>query len=311
MSHGYTDEERRRLHNALREVLEETVRVCGELRIRYFMVGGSLIGCHFWDDIDPFDDDIDIGMTRPEYERFLSEAPSRLRPGFILQWFGNTPETPFYFAKIRKEGTLFVEEATRKLNMQQGIYVDIFPFDRIPDDPKRRRRQRKLANTLNSCFISKSVWRYRHFGRCEVEEPCKHSILSCLLDRLAVTFVPKKTLFRLLTAVQTRYNHTETTYCNIVLTDVDQLRVASLNNLQATKFGRINVLVPRNYEEYLRHHYPNLRKHLSKEEIDKFSHRPVKLSFGDGADSSQPQPASPNPPEPKAGNDQDKERNNE
>lgn len=291
MRRGYTDEERHRLHNVLREVLEETVRVCGELRIRYFMVGGSLIGCHFWEDIDPSDDDIDIGMTRSEYERFLKEAPSRLRSGFTLQWFGNTPQTPFYFAKIRKEGTLFVEETTRNLNIQQGIYVDIFPFDRIPDDFKRQQWQRKLANTLNSCFVSKSVWRYRYFGRCEVAEPCRHNLLSCLIDRLAVIFVPKKTLFRLLTAVQTRYNDTETTFCNIVLTDVDQLRVASVNNLQTTKFGRISVLVPNNYEEYLRHHYPNLRKCLPKEEMDKYSHRPLILSFGDdGFHASSLQP---------------------
>lgn len=281
MSKGYTDEERSKLHKVLHEVLEETVRVCNELGIRYFMVGGSLIGCHFWEDIDPSDDDIDVGMMRSEYERFLKEAPSLLRPEFVLQWFGNTPQTPFYFAKIRKKGTLFVEETTQKIDMQQGIYVDIFPFDRIPDAPKLQQRQRKLANTINSCFVSKSVWRYRYFGHCEVGEPCKHSFLNCLFDRLVVTLVPKKVLYRILRAIQTQYNNSETTFCNIVLTNVDQLKITSINDLQTTKFGKINVLVPKDYEEYLHHHYPNLRKFLSKEEIDRFSHRPVKLSFGD------------------------------
>ena len=45
-------------------------------------------------------------------------------------------------------------------------------------------------------------------------------------------------------------------------------------------FGELQVFVPGNYMEYLNHHYPNLRKHLPQEEIDKYSHRPLRLSFG-------------------------------
>lgn len=281
MNATYTDEERQRLHSVLRDILGETVRVCQELGIKYFMVGGSLIGCHFWEDIDPSDDDVDVGMRRSEYERFLREAPSRLRSGYTLQWFGNTPETPFYFAKIRKLGTLFVEETTRKLNMQQGIYIDIFPFDNIPDNPAKRRRQRKMANIINSCFVSKAVWRYRWFGSCELAEPARHSLMNCLFDRLVVTLVPKRTLYRLLRKVQTMYNDTETTECNIVLTDVDQLKIANLEPPATARFGGMTVSVPQNYEEYLRHHYPTLRKHIPKEEYYKYSHRPLILSFDD------------------------------
>lgn len=282
MRTGYTDEERKRLHECLHDVLEETVRVCNELGIRFFMVGGSMIGCHFFNDIDPYDDDVDVGMERGEYERFLKEAPGKLRKGYVLQWFGNTPDTPFYFAKIRKDNTFFIEETVRNINMHHGIYVDIFPFDRIPDDMKKQRRQRKLANIINSCFVSKNVWMYKYFGHCMLEKPKKHSFLNCLFDRIVVTFVPKSVIYRLLRKVQTMYNGTETTFCNIVLTNVDQIRVECVNELQRTKFGKTDVFIPKNHEEYLNHHYPNLRKFLPKEEVEKNSHRPVVLSFGDG-----------------------------
>lgn len=279
MRKGYSDEELNKLHEHLRDVLCETVRVCNEIGLKFFMVGGSMIGCHFFNDIDPYDDDIDIGMLRSDYERFLREAPSRLREGYVLQWFGNTPDTPFYFAKIRKDKTLFVEETTQNINMHQGIYVDIFPFDRIPDDMKKRRRQRKLANMINSCFVSKSVWTYKYCGHCEIDKPNRHSFISCLFDRIVVSLLPKTVLYRLLTKVQTQYNDTDATYCNIVLTDVDQIRMANLDELQATKLGGIDVFIPKNHEEYLNHHYPNLRKYIPKEEAMKYSHRPVKLSF--------------------------------
>lgn len=276
---GYTDEERKRLHECLREVLAETVRVCNEIGAKFFMCGGSMIGCHFFNDIDPYDDDIDIGMTRDNYELFLREASGRLSENYVLQWYGNTPQTPFYFAKVRKKGTLFVEEHTQNIDMQQGIYVDIFPFDRIPDDPKRQNRHRKMANIINSCFVSKSIWMYKYCGRCELKVANKHSFLNCLFDRIVVTLVPKKVLYRLLTAVQTRYNGTDATYCNIVLTNVDQIRVVNVENLQPVKFGNLDVFIPDNHEEYLNHHYPNLRKFLPKEEVEKNSHRPVRLEF--------------------------------
>lgn len=280
MRKGYTEDELKRLHECLRDVLRETVRVCEEIGVKFFMVGGSMIGCHFFNDIDPFDDDVDVGMTRDDYERFLKEAPARLSKGYVLQWFGTTPETPFYFAKIRKDGTLFVEETTRNIDMHQGIYVDIFPFDRIPDDMKKQRRQRKLANILNSCFVSKSVWTYRHCGRCELEVPHEHSFLNCLFDRIVIMLLPKRVIYRLLRKVQTCYNDTETTFCNIVLTNVDQIKWEYVNDLQRVKLGDIDVYIPKNHEEYLHHHYPNLRKFLPKEEVEKNSHRPVELSFG-------------------------------
>ena len=280
MKQEYTEEELKKLHHCLHEILKETARVCHELGIRFFMVGGSVIGCHFWNDIIPFDDDIDIGMTRNDYERFLQEAPAKLGSKFFLQWLGTDPHTPFYFAKVRMNGTEFVEETTRHIKMHQGIFVDVFPFDRIPDDARLCRRQRKMVNTINAMLVSKEIWRWRYFGRCALPQPLPHSWLSCLIDRLAVTFVPKRWLYAWLKREQTRYNDQKTAFYNHVVTDIDQIRAENIELLETATFGELQVFVPGNYMEYLNHHYPNLRKHLPQEEIDKYSHRPLRLSFG-------------------------------
>lgn len=47
MKTGYTDEELDKLHRCLYDILRETVRVCNEINVKFFMVGGSMIGCHF------------------------------------------------------------------------------------------------------------------------------------------------------------------------------------------------------------------------------------------------------------------------
>ena len=119
----YSENELKQLHIVLYDILKEIDRVCRAHNIRYFAIGGTAIGVHFWQSILPWDDDIDIGMTCKDYERFIEIAPKFLRKGYILQWPGNEPFSPFYFAKVRKENTLFVEEITQNLNMHQGIYV--------------------------------------------------------------------------------------------------------------------------------------------------------------------------------------------
>lgn len=276
----YTDEELNRLHECLYDILGEITRVCRKINIDYVMLGGSAIGCHFWEGIIPFDDDIDIAMTRNDYERFLREAPRHLRPGYFLQWIGSDPHTPFYFAKVRRDGTLFIEETTRNIDMHQGIYVDIFPLDRIPDNPRHEQRQRKLLNIVNACFVSKEVWMWRYCGKCEISVPKKHGFLNSLFDRIVVTVVPKRMLYKIMCKIMTWYNSYDTTYYNHVITALDHIRATDLENKRVMKFGPITVCVPDHLEDYLKHHYPTLRKYLPADEQAAYSHRPVKLSFG-------------------------------
>lgn len=77
----YTSEELKRLHEELYGILAEIIRVCTQLDIPYFIQGGTAIGAFFEQSILPWDDDIDIGMTRENYWRFLSEAPQVLQIG--------------------------------------------------------------------------------------------------------------------------------------------------------------------------------------------------------------------------------------
>src|SRR5574344_472221 len=108
MKYQYTHEDLDRLHKTLFEILGEIIRVCDALNIEYFVQGGSAMGIYFENDIMAWDDDIDIGMTRSNYNRFLREAPALLAPEYFLAWFGSDPHSPFYFAKLRKNCTLFL-----------------------------------------------------------------------------------------------------------------------------------------------------------------------------------------------------------
>ena len=80
----YTPEELTQLHQVLYEILEEIVRICDKHNIPYFVIGGTAIGALYDKAILPWDDDIDIGMKREDYNKFLQIASQELREPYFL-----------------------------------------------------------------------------------------------------------------------------------------------------------------------------------------------------------------------------------
>ena len=274
---NYTPEEIKRLHECLYTILEEIVRVCEQLEIPYFIQGGSGIGAFFENAILPWDDDVDIGMTRENYNRFLRDAPSVLKKGFFLQWIKTDPFYPLYFAKIRMDGTAFVEEYYKEVDMHHGIYVDIFPYDKVPDCKPIQIWQRKLAYMLEETYRERTVWTSRYFGKCEFEAPIPRRMMPSLLRRIFISLVPKKTHYKMLVWLQTIFNNWNATYYNIVVMPRDHISIKSIEQPQKVQFGPLEVVAPDDLETYLRHHYPNLRRYIPEEEQE--NHHPYLLSF--------------------------------
>ena len=94
MNKKYTAEELDLLHAELYDILGETIRVCQKHNIPYFVIGGTAIGALYDQAILPWDDDIDIGMTRENYNKFLKVAPEELGPSYFLSWIETDPHTP-------------------------------------------------------------------------------------------------------------------------------------------------------------------------------------------------------------------------
>ena len=273
----YKEQDLERLHRVLYRTLAEIIRVCEILDIPYFIQGGSAIGALFHKGIIPWDDDIDVGMTRNDYERFLREAPAHLSSDYFLEWFDTEANTPFYFAKVKCNNTLFVEEIWRHMDIHHGIFVDIFPYDRIPDNPLLEKFHRFEAKFWINCFMAKEVWLWRHCGKCEIDKPLPKSWIGCAAIRAVVSVMSRKRIYKKMNRVLGRYNRCQTKYVNIVRMPKDQIARADVENAVDMEFGGMMVKVPRNVETYLRHHYPNLRPTLPVEE--QINHAPYKLSF--------------------------------
>ena len=114
---------------ALLQLIKEFDRVCGMLDIPYFLFAGSLLGAVRHKGFIPWDDDLDIIMMRPDYERFLQQAPEVFGEGFFLQK-EFSEHWPMFFSKLRLEGTTCLEKYIPKdPKLHRGVYMDIFPCD--------------------------------------------------------------------------------------------------------------------------------------------------------------------------------------
>ena len=275
---SYSEEELELLHKVLYEILGEIIRVCDMLHIPYFIQGGTAIGAFFENGILPWDDDIDVGMTRENYERFLKEAPAVLKKDYFLQWIGSDPHTPFYFAKLRKNGTKFVEDVSEGLDMHHGIFVDIFPYDKVPDNQTLQKIQRSVAMNLNLCIVGKEKWLWPHFGKPATSNVYQWNWFYCLILRIFFTLFSKRTIYNMFCFVEKLFNKKNCQFYNILIMKKDHIAVSAIENLEKRPFGPFTVTAPSDLETYLRRHYRNLRRYIPKEE--QVNHKPIVLDFG-------------------------------
>lgn len=273
----YDEKDLKQLHTMLYQILAEIDRVCKKHDIPYFIQGGSAIGAFYNKGIVPWDDDVDVGMTRENYNRFLEVAPKELGAEYFLEWFGTESNTPFYFAKVKRNNTLFVEHIWKDMDIHHGIFVDIFPYDRVPNNKRLEKLHRFSVKFWVNCFMGKQIWLWKHCGKCQIEAPLPKSWISCAAIRVVSSLLSRKAIYNKMCRVMGRYNNCDAEYINIVRMPKDQIRRRYAENPVLMEFGGMMIPVPDNVEEYLRHHYPNLRPVLPVEE--QVNHAPYKLNF--------------------------------
>lgn len=109
--------------------------VCRELKIPYFLDGGTLLGAARDGHFIPWDDDIDVAMLREDYDRFLREAPARFEAPLFLQCAYTEPGYLRGHAQLRNSATTAIlPEELGKSSLNQGIFLDIFVLDELFPD---------------------------------------------------------------------------------------------------------------------------------------------------------------------------------
>ena len=135
----------RKVQLAQLEIAKEIHRVCQENGIRYFLADGSFLGAVRHQGFIPWDDDMDVGMLREDYERFMQIAPEKLKPEYCIQNWYTDPNYGLPFGKVMKRNTIYREGKKTSRLKENGFYVDVFPFDYVPENVTARQ---ELAGKL-------------------------------------------------------------------------------------------------------------------------------------------------------------------
>lgn len=123
----------------LLEVLAAVDAFCRRENIAYLMLGGTMLGAYRHKGFIPWDDDIDIGMPRADYERFLKLAADGMEMPYLLRHFSVEKNVPYAFAHVEHTGTTYIEARRSGAGYRGGVYVEIFPLDLASEKEGKRR----------------------------------------------------------------------------------------------------------------------------------------------------------------------------
>lgn len=274
----------RRVQNNILTIAEEIKRVCEENGINYFLVGGTLIGAVRHGGFIPWDDDLDIGMVRSDYEKFVALAPQKLSKEFMLQTWDTDEEYFNAFAKVRMNGTVFREMNDTKKRTNQGFFVDVFPYDNLPDNMTQRKR------------FSRRIMMYRYIMQMKGGlRPWKNK--TKLIDKIIVyisrfpfkmlaLIMCRKRMILKYTKLMNKYND-EVTSC--VCQESGGARFGKypilreyISSFQSLEFENTSFMCPSEYDKFLRGIYGDYMKLPPKEE-QRSTHGIVEIHFREEA----------------------------
>lgn len=141
------DREISRAKQVMVDILLDVHNLCRKHGINYWIDFGTLLGAVRHKGFIPWDDDIDITMPRDDYNRFITIALDELQPKYFVQLKRTDKSYTRDWLKIRDRNSVFLEYGTvqKSKSGKHGVFIDIFPLDRID---KRNKKYYQLLRRL-------------------------------------------------------------------------------------------------------------------------------------------------------------------
>ena len=238
----------------LTEMLKWFHCFCQEHHIRYYVIGGTLLGAARHKGFIPWDDDIDLGIPRDDYNR-LMQVFSDDSGKYVLETV-NSPELAYCYplAKIYDTETVLIENTYRPL--VRGLYLDIFPIDGVGNTEEEARAYIDTIRKKYQLYLSRV---------CGIRQGRKwYKNLAVYSMRLIPQFVIDDIKLRKkIDELCQRNNYAESAYIANCVGDAGYREIVPkefFGDPVEYEFEGLRVMGPSQYDAYLTHIYGDWRK---------------------------------------------------
>lgn len=181
---AYNKDDNSELRNLQMVELEITrifAQICDKHHLRYYIVGGTMLGAVRHKGFIPWDDDMDVGMPRPDYEKFMSIVKDELPEGFDFRTYKQHPDYKRAFSKLVNTRVTLTNESNVKKTFEYA-WLDIFPFDGMPAN--------RLLQLMH--FWHMTFWRFLYRASCfdemvNLNRPGRPLYLRAIIKFLQIT----------------------------------------------------------------------------------------------------------------------------
>jgi lipopolysaccharide cholinephosphotransferase len=272
MNELMSESDLKRLHETEVEILDEVVRICEKYNLTYFFNGGTLLGAIRHKGFIPWDDDLDIGMPRKDYDKFIELCATELDSKYMLDNKDTNRKYYLNFAKIRKKNTIFEQDFQVNYDGPKGIWLDIFPYDNAKSvTSKKVYIQSKLNKTIfsllhykNKFFLNNKKLILKKIIRV-ILKPISNTCLLNLQDKI-LRWNEKKEEYKFFVSLSTTYDY------RTELIEKDKYLPTIKMEFEGKMYN-----VPKEYDYILTKIYGDYMKLPPKEK--RVTHNPIRLQF--------------------------------
>ena len=138
----------------LLEMLKWFDAFCSTNHLQYYAIGGTLLGAARHKGFIPWDDDVDVALPRPDYNRLLSLSNTLLGRYVLETPYSANSDYLFSFSKLYDTTTTLIERT--RVSCKRGIYIDIFPLDGIGNSEKESKKNFKKFDRINMLLMTRT-----------------------------------------------------------------------------------------------------------------------------------------------------------
>ena len=205
----YDTETLKKIQSIELSIFKDFKEVCDKNSIVYFGLAGTGIGALRHGGFIPWDDDIDVGLLRKDYDKIIEIFKRDFSDKYTIVNGDEFSNYPLMTTRIVLNGSKFIEEPLKNIDCPLGIFLDVYAFDCAAADEKKRKKQALGAWIFSKLLILKHI-PFPVLPYTGIKKKIAHCITACAWAFLNVFCISHKWLYNKCKSISCRYNDTDT-----------------------------------------------------------------------------------------------------